>query len=106
MLNVAIVGSNGFIGSHLAEEIAKNNNLSVFLFGKNEMNLSATNLPYEVIDCKNHDILKQQFKQIDLVYYLASSTIPASSWGNPKLELENNLLPFLFPGHPIFSEFL
>ncbi len=95
MLNVAIVGSNGFIGSNLAQEISKYDNLFVFLFGKNEQNLSGTNLPYNVIDYKNHDLIKQQFKQIDLVYYLASSTIPSSSWENPKLELENNLLPFL-----------
>lgn len=95
MLNAAIVGSNGFIGSHLAQEISKYDNLSVFLFGKNEQNLSGTNLAYNVLDYKNHDLIQQQFKQIDIVYYLASSTIPSSSWENPKLELENNLFPFL-----------
>ena len=95
MLNVAIIGSNGFIGTHLADIIFKYKDLSLFLFGKNKNNLSGVDTEYNVIDSSNQELTKKQFKSIDIVFYLASSTIPSTSWINPKIELEQNLLPFI-----------
>ncbi|MBL7935461.1 MAG: NAD-dependent epimerase/dehydratase family protein [Bacteroidia bacterium] len=93
-MKIAIVGSNGFIGGCLTEYIAKNTEHQLFLFGKSIQN-KFPNLPYYQIQLINDNELKLLFSNIDFIYYLASSTIPSSSWENPILEVENNLIPFL-----------
>ncbi len=92
-MKVAIVGSNGFVGQYLTKCLIEGGGLEIFLFGK-----STTNKNYELL--KNYkplilDNTTNDFKNIDLVYYLASETIPASSWNNPTIEIQKNLLPFV-----------
>lgn len=95
MQNVAIIGSNGFIGRHLTQRLLKESNTSLFLFGRGETAVSNDNLPYKKIDFFNSEKLKEDFKEIDVVYYLASETIPATSWDTPMIEIEKNLIPFI-----------
>jgi UDP-glucose 4-epimerase len=95
MSNIAIIGSNGFIGRHLTERLSKEANLKLFLFGRGESSVSAENLPYKKIDFSDNQRLAADFKDIDIVYYLASETIPATSWDTPMIEIERNLIPFI-----------
>jgi UDP-glucose 4-epimerase len=95
MKNVAIIGSNGFIGRHLTERLSKEKGISLFLFGRGETSVSKENLPYKKIDFGNNEQLQKDFKDIDIVYYLASETIPATSWDTPMIEIEKNLIPFI-----------
>ena len=93
-INVAIIGSNGFIGSHLSNFLLQKNSINLHLFGrKNESNFK--NVNYKQIDLLNTEQNKFFFKDIDIVYYLASETIPANSWANPLVDVEKNLIPFL-----------
>jgi UDP-glucose 4-epimerase len=94
-MNIAIIGSNGFIGSHLIQHISQNGGHHVYLFGKNKINRLNNDLPYYQIDSLDKDEFDFIFSKIDIVYYLASATIPSSSWENPSIEIENNLIPFL-----------
>ena len=94
-MNIAIIGSNGFIGSHLTNYISQNKENKIVLFGRNENSILNNNLPYYQLDSLNQDQFDLIFSNIDLVYYLASATIPSSSWENPAIEIEKNLLPFL-----------
>jgi UDP-glucose 4-epimerase len=94
MLKVAIIGSNGFIGKHLTERLLGEKGTSLFLFGKSDTPL-ITGAPYKKIDFFDEKALQNDFKDIDVVYYLASETIPATSWNSPLIEIEKNLTPFI-----------
>ncbi len=93
--NIAIIGANGFIGKHLTEALIQNSELKLHLFGKNQNSVLKNNVPYIKIDLRNCDEINQHFSKIDLVYYLASESIPASTWENPLSEIEKNLTPFV-----------
>ncbi|MES2568260.1 MAG: NAD-dependent epimerase/dehydratase family protein [Bacteroidota bacterium] len=98
-MNVAVIGSNGFIGSHLTQKLSQVPHISIFLFGRNEFSIFKNKYPYTQLNLSDTNQIKDNFKNIDVVYYLASATIPSSSWEDPTSELEKNLLPFM-----IFTE--
>jgi UDP-glucose 4-epimerase len=92
-MNIAIIGANGFIGRHLTQALARQDGLKLFLFGKGPAPRS--DHEYKTLDFHNAAQMADDFKGIDVVYYLASETIPATSWNNPRMEVEKNLLPFI-----------
>ncbi len=94
-MKIGIIGSNGFIGKHLSKELSEITGVSLQLFGRSEMSTSESGLNYKQIDLLNSNQLIHDLDEIDLVYYLASDSIPASSWENPFFEIENNLIPFI-----------
>lgn len=94
-MNVAVIGSNGFIGKALVERLSAEKNLKLILFGRSEHSANSPELPYKKINFFNKTELQNDFKGIDIVYYLASETIPATSWENPNIEIEKNLIPFI-----------
>lgn len=94
-MNIAIIGSNGFIGSHLTNYLAKDENNKLVLFGQKDSSELKNNFPYYRIDRLNDEQFNEVFSKIDFVYYLASATIPATSWEAPVIEVEKNLLPFM-----------
>lgn len=94
MLNIAIVGANGFIGRHLVDLLSQSSNIHLSLFGREDKMIEGTAFHCTKIDLMDVKQINDQFVNIDIVYYLASATIPSTSWENPVLEFENNLLPF------------
>ena len=94
-MNVAIIGSNGFIGSHLTQKLSTIPNIKLSLFGRGLTSSFENDHPYTQLDLTNQTQIDKQFADMDVVYYLASGTIPSSSWENPVTELEKNLLPFI-----------
>ena len=94
-MKVAVVGSNGFLGSHLTKKISQIPGISLFLFGRSEASIFGDRFPYAKIDITNRESVLAHFADIDTVYYLASATIPATSWERPTVEIEQNLLPFI-----------
>ena len=94
-MNIAIIGANGFIGSHLSKVLSKDPRLNLFFFGRSSENNLSSETNYHGINHLHLQKYTTLFSEIDLVYYLASSSIPASSWDNPQEEIEINLKPFL-----------
>lgn len=92
---IAIIGANGFIGSNLARKLQECNDNAITLFGRSAMAMHNTSLPYKKIDLSNTSQIQEDFRDTDFIYFLASETIPATSWNNPTLEITNNLLPFI-----------
>jgi len=95
MTNVAILGANGFIGKHLTKELMQQPNLKINLFGRSASHDLKDRVPYHQLDLNNQHQIEKYFKDTELVYYLASDSIPSSSWNDPKFEVEKNLLPFI-----------
>src|SRR3954468_1445691 len=94
-MNVAIIGSNGFIGKHLVQKLQTLPGTRLFLFGRSVTGAFSDQWPYRQIDFFNTEALRSDFAGMDMVYYLASETIPSSSWDHPKVEIEKNLTPFI-----------
>ena len=94
-MKVAIIGSNGFIAKHLAKALSQTPSVELFLFGRSDHNLSGIETKYFCINLLEPRSFKHLLEGIDLVYYLNSDSIPSSSWHNPYLEVEQNLIPFL-----------
>lgn len=94
-MNIAIIGSNGFIGKQLTQTLINHKEHNIVLFGKNVKSVFDDTLPYSILDYSNSALIKQQFSNIDLVYYLASASIPSSTWESPISEIELNLIPFI-----------
>jgi UDP-glucose 4-epimerase len=92
---IAIVGANGFIGRNLTETLMRKPGLNVHLFGKSETNIFSDKLPYTQINLMDVDQVNRHFSDMDIVYYLASESIPSTSWEKPILEIEKNLIPFI-----------
>ncbi|MCA6437463.1 MAG: NAD-dependent epimerase/dehydratase family protein [Bacteroidetes bacterium] len=95
VLNVAVIGSNGFIGSHLTNYLLTQKNIHLTLFGRSSRSSSNSNILYHQINLMDSASNANYFKDIDLIYYLVSETIPANSWANPLIDVEKNLIPFL-----------
>lgn len=93
--NVAVIGANGFIGRQLSQVLLKNQGLNVFLFGRSKTGFAGSEGCYQPVDLLNTAQLRRQLSGKDLVYYLASESIPSSTWNDPRAEVEKNLLPFL-----------
>lgn len=93
--NIAIIGSNGFIGRHLATFLLQKSNLNIHLFGRNKESNFNNDLNYKQINLLDDIQNAEYFKNIDIIYYLVSETIPANSWANPLIDIEKNLIPFL-----------
>ncbi len=94
-MNIAIVGSNGFIGNNLINRLLKEKNINLFLFGRSDTSSFGNTLSYTKINLNDSKEIINHFQKIDLIYYLASTTIPATSWQDPKKEIEENLIPFI-----------
>jgi UDP-glucose 4-epimerase len=100
-INIGIIGSNGFIGKHLTKEILKKISYNkLYLFGRASYNESIDfclnkNIEYIQIDLTDKNTYQNKFRDLDLIYYLASDTIPLKSWENPVFELNSNILPFI-----------
>jgi len=95
MKNIAVIGANGFIGRNLTSRLMQDPKLNLFLFGKSKTSVFGDTLPYVQLNLSNTEQVTKHFGGIDLVYYLASESIPSSTWEKPTLEIEKNLLPFI-----------
>lgn len=94
-----IYGGGGFIGSHLAEELlSKGYEVTVF----DKLNFSKRNLQniadkIRVIEGDFNNIIdiRKSLEDIDYIFHLVSSTLPAGSNENPVYDAESNLISSL-----------
>jgi UDP-glucose 4-epimerase len=86
MMTLGIIGATGFIGTALKNQIQKSGTSPLII-------------PAHTIKTRTEGYTEETLKGIDVLYYLASSTIPASSWEHPQRELELNLRPFINTMH-------
>lgn len=93
--NIAIIGAGGFIGKHLTTRLQAQEDVRLFLFGKSAQSPFSSALSYKKLDTEDKAQLEADFRNIDFIYYLASETIPSTSWENPAMDIEKNLLPFI-----------
>jgi UDP-glucose 4-epimerase len=100
-MKVAVIGAKGFIGSHLTKKLIQTPGVELLLFGKSTSSVFEKQLSYKQIDLSDEKQNSRDFQGVELVYYLASESIPATSWQNPLIEIEKNLIPFLKFGETV-----
>ncbi|HEY5124817.1 MAG TPA: NAD-dependent epimerase/dehydratase family protein [Ignavibacteria bacterium] len=96
---IIIYGGGGFIGSHLCDKLL-DEGYSVTIFDKlnfNKQNLTHNLSRIKIIegDFNNEIDIRNSLKNIDVVFHLVSSTLPANSNDNPVYDVETNLISSL-----------
>ena len=92
--NIAVIGANGFIAVHLCKSLQKKPGIHLHRFGRSPQPADP-NGSYATIDLLNETTTRNQLSSMDVVYYLASETYPITSWHNPMMEVDRNLIPFI-----------
>lgn len=93
MNNFLLIGGNGFIGSHILDELLANNH-SVKVFDKNNeiYRLPNKNVKYILSDFNDNLALSEALTGIDCVIHSLSTSIPSTSNKFPIQDIEGNLI--------------
>lgn len=94
MAKCLVLGANGFIGSHLVDELAQNGeDVRAFdRFKTNDTNFER-NDKVEIFsgDFLNRSDLTEALKEVDYVFHLVSTTTPATAENDPLIDIETNI---------------
>jgi UDP-glucuronate decarboxylase len=86
---ILITGGAGFIGSHLATRLSKDNNVIIvdnFFTGCRE------NIKHLNVEFIRHDIVKEIHLEVDEIYHLACPASPVHYQSNPIKTIKTNIL--------------
>ena len=92
-MQALVLGGNGFIGSHLVDHLLLGGNrVRVFSRNLNHLELSRVNLEYFSGDFSDIHTLARALEDIDIVFHLISTTVPATSNLDPVADISGNLV--------------
>lgn len=90
-MNILILGGNGFIGTYLTSKFIKEFH-SVRILDKVEPCFRIKEVDYKVGDWSSLELITESLKDIDLVFHLISTTIPATSNLDLIQDIKSNLI--------------
>jgi UDP-glucose 4-epimerase len=93
-MNCAVIGGGGFLGSHLTEALLNLGHKVVVLDrpnGRYLNELARLGASIVVGDFLRSDSVKGNMVDVDVVYHLASTTVPKTSNSDPAYDIETNL---------------
>lgn len=94
--NVLIIGGNGFIGSHLIDHLLeKKCKVRVFDVAYERFRAPLPNVDYRLSKLDNIPDLYEAMLGIDVVFHLASASVPSTSNVDQIADVNNNLIPTL-----------
>lgn len=92
-MNIVITGGNGFIGSHLLQQLAlRGEALTVIDRGPPRLDVDWTSIRYLQGSFDDPALLSEALDGADLVYHLASTTVPGTANLDPVADIQGNLL--------------
>lgn len=94
MAKCLVLGANGFIGSHLVDELVKNGHkVRAFDRSKEAKYNFKANKSIEIVagDFLNRHDLSQALKDIDYVFHFISTTTPATAENDPLIDIGTNI---------------
>jgi UDP-glucose 4-epimerase len=95
-MNILVIGGNGFIGSHLVDYLLSNgHNVRVYDISYEKFRKPLINVDYRISSLENISDLYESLLNIDIVYHLASTSVPSSSNIDPISDINTNLITTL-----------
>jgi UDP-glucose 4-epimerase len=96
-MNCLILGGNGFIGSHLVDQLLAEGH-RVRVFDKNEeyYRKPLPQVDYQYGDFGNRGLLMEALTDVDAVFHLISTTLPKTSNDDPAFDVQSNVIETLF----------
>jgi UDP-glucose 4-epimerase len=92
-MRAVVVGGNGFIGSHLVDALLADGwRVVVYDRAPERYRPPLARVEYVLADLENMRVLTSALSQADVVFHLASTTIPKSSNDAPVSDIQNNLI--------------
>lgn len=95
-MNILVLGGDGFIGSHFVDQVMALKH-KITVFDRFPYNVSKNlehirqNINFLKGEFANREQVAHALKGQDIVYHFICVTNPASSWGDPFIEIESNL---------------
>lgn len=95
-MNILLIGGNGFIGSHLIDVLMRNNhNVRVFDISMEKYRSPLIGVDYRIYSIDNLTALYESMLSIDIVFHLASISVPSTSNIDPVSDVNGNLITSL-----------
>ena len=95
-MNVLVIGGNGFIGSHLIDGLLKvGHQVRVFDVQYERHRKPIKNVDYRISNLNNIPDLSDAMLGIDIIFHLASGSVPSTSNLDTVSDINNNLIPTL-----------
>jgi len=95
-MNILVIGGNGFIGSHLIDHLlVKGHNVRVYDISFERYRKPLLNVDYRISSLENIPDLYEALLSIDIVFHLASASVPSTSNIDTISDINKNLIPTL-----------
>jgi UDP-glucose 4-epimerase len=92
-MNFLIIGGNGFIGSHIIDILISNNHkVRVYDVSMEKYRAPLKEVDYRIFSINDLNALYEAMLEIDIIFHLASSTVPSTSILDPLLDINGNLI--------------
>ena len=96
-MNCLVLGGNGFIGSHLVDQLlAEGHNVRVFDKYAEYYRKPLLSVDYHYGDFGNRGLLMEALMDIDVVFHLISTTLPKTSNDDPAFDVQSNVVETIF----------
>jgi UDP-glucose 4-epimerase len=92
-LKVLVLGGNGFIGSHVVDQLLANgHSVRVFDRDMEKFRPPLSAVDYRIAGLENVAMLSEALEGMDVVFHLISTTVPSTSNRDPLFDIETNLM--------------
>jgi UDP-glucose 4-epimerase len=92
-MRALIIGGNGFVGSHLVDKL-RQEGAYIRVYDRREelFRERRPGVDYVIGDLGNRGLLEESLKDIEVVFHLASTTIPKTSNDDPVFDVQSNVV--------------